>query len=115
MSSQSEIAITREQFYVTASRGRRAMRLYTDDKDAIRSAIQRTDKRASAIELAEGAVDPFLKPAEPSGRSRAFIDDMAMEARFCESRHNGSLSEIPDHIIHPQPEHSYERGHTIDL
>jgi conjugative relaxase-like TrwC/TraI family protein len=39
------------QAYVTASRGKKAMRWYTDDKEALRHAIAREDKAASAIEV----------------------------------------------------------------
>ncbi|MGL6075440.1 MAG: MobF family relaxase [Fimbriiglobus sp.] len=50
-SSQSWGAASREQFYVSASRGRHQVVVYTDDKDSLRDAIQQTDPRLSASEL----------------------------------------------------------------
>jgi ATP-dependent exoDNAse (exonuclease V) alpha subunit len=50
-SSESFPAASREQFYVSASRGRESLTVYTDDKDALRLAIQRSDPNLSATEL----------------------------------------------------------------
>lgn len=50
-SSQSWAATSREQFYVSASRGRQQVTVYTDDKAELREAIQRGDDRLSATEL----------------------------------------------------------------
>lgn len=51
MGHESLGAISAEQFYVTASRGRERFTLYTDAPTAIRDAIQRHDKRRSATEM----------------------------------------------------------------
>jgi conjugative relaxase-like TrwC/TraI family protein len=50
-SSESFLASNREQFYVSASRGRESVTVYTDDKFALRLAIQRCDPNISATEL----------------------------------------------------------------
>jgi hypothetical protein len=50
-STQSWGATSREQFYVSASRGRQQVTVYTDDKSALRDAIQRSDDRLTATEL----------------------------------------------------------------
>ncbi|MGL6075195.1 MAG: MobF family relaxase [Fimbriiglobus sp.] len=50
-SSQSWGAASREQFYVSASRGREQVTVYTDDKAALRDAIEKSDDRISATEL----------------------------------------------------------------
>jgi hypothetical protein len=44
-------ASSREQFYVSASRGREGVRIYTDDKEALRGQILRSGQRGSATEL----------------------------------------------------------------
>ena len=54
-SSRSWGAASREQFYVSASRGREAVTVYTDDKAQLREAIGRTDERLSATELVASA------------------------------------------------------------
>lgn len=54
-----------EQFYVSVSRGRQAVRIYTDDKEALAVAVQRSAARPSATELMRGAF-----PAHANGYSR---------------------------------------------
>ena len=50
-SSDSFPASSQEQFYVSASRARKSVTVYTDDKKALREAISRSDERLSATEL----------------------------------------------------------------
>jgi conjugative relaxase-like TrwC/TraI family protein len=70
LGSESLSAANREQFYVSVSRGREAVRLYTDDKDAMRDAIKSSGARLAATELMEG-ID--LKPkAKPGIRDRMY-------------------------------------------
>jgi conjugative relaxase-like TrwC/TraI family protein len=53
--SESFPASSREQFYVSASRGRKGTVIYTDDKEALREAVNQSDERLSATELVNGA------------------------------------------------------------
>ncbi|QYO65188.1 ATP-dependent RecD-like DNA helicase [Leptolyngbya sp. 7M] len=48
-SSQSFPASSREQFYVSASRGRERVMVFTDNKEDLLDAISRSDERVSAI------------------------------------------------------------------
>jgi len=48
---ESFAAANREQFYVSVSRGREAVRLYTDDKAAMMEAVRHSGARLSASEL----------------------------------------------------------------
>jgi ATP-dependent exoDNAse (exonuclease V) alpha subunit len=50
-SSISEPAASREQFYVSASRGREQTIIFTDCKSALREAVERTADRLSATEM----------------------------------------------------------------
>ena len=50
-SGESWGASSREQFYVSASRGRQSVTVYTDDKDALRAAVGRTADRPAATDL----------------------------------------------------------------
>ncbi len=50
-SSASFPASSREQFYVSASRARERLTLYTDDKSELRRAVARSDPRPAAVEL----------------------------------------------------------------
>ena len=58
---ESFAAANKEQFYVSVSRGREAVRLYTDDKDAMMDAVQHSGARLSATELMQ-PVAPKRKP-----------------------------------------------------
>jgi hypothetical protein len=50
LGAESFAAANREQFYVSVSRGREAVRLYTDDKTAMMDAVQSSAARLSASE-----------------------------------------------------------------
>ncbi|CAN5819425.1 hypothetical protein BH10BAC2_BH10BAC2_27070 [soil metagenome] len=50
-SSMSFRASSKEQFYVSVSRGRQAVSIYTDDKAELLHAVQQSHERRSAIEL----------------------------------------------------------------
>jgi conjugative relaxase-like TrwC/TraI family protein len=56
-SSRSLAASSREQFYVSASRGREQVVVFTDDKEELLHAVERTDDRLTATELVQG-LDP---------------------------------------------------------
>jgi len=64
LGSESFAAANREQLYVSLSRGREAVRLYTDDKAGMLEAVQGTSARLSATELmGEQKPKPKRKPA----------------------------------------------------
>ena len=44
-------ATSAEQFYVSVSRGKKSVEIFTDDKDTLREQIQRSHQRLSATEL----------------------------------------------------------------
>ena len=52
-SSGSLRASNKEQFYVSASRGREQVTIYTDDKEALKESIAKSSSRMSATELLE--------------------------------------------------------------
>ncbi|HEX3146674.1 MAG TPA: MobF family relaxase [Gemmataceae bacterium] len=51
--SESFAAASREQFYVSASRGREAVKIYCRDKEELKEAVGRSTARVSATEFAE--------------------------------------------------------------
>ncbi|MFO0787076.1 MAG: MobF family relaxase [Phycisphaerales bacterium] len=69
--SDSIGASSMEQFYVSVSRGRRGVRVYTDDRELLLDAVQRSCRRTSALELEEAASASSIRaqeqpePAEP--------------------------------------------------
>lgn len=66
-SSDSYPASSREQFYVSCSRGRESVTVYTDDKEALLEAVRHSDERLSATELVGGRHRRSLAPSvQPS-------------------------------------------------
>jgi conjugative relaxase-like TrwC/TraI family protein len=55
-SSESFRAADREQFYVSASRFKEALTIYTDDKGALLDAVNKTSQRPSATDLVKQAI-----------------------------------------------------------
>jgi conjugative relaxase-like TrwC/TraI family protein len=53
-SSESFPASSREQFYVSASRAKESVTIYTDNKQDLLDAVSRSDERLSATELVNG-------------------------------------------------------------
>lgn len=67
-SSTSLPASSMEQFYVSCSRAKEKLTIYTDDKEALKSAIQESTQRLSATELMAGSA-----PAKVSWRDRSVV------------------------------------------
>jgi len=62
LGQESLVAANKEQLYVSVSRGREAVRLYTDDKAAMMDEVQGSAARLSATELMQPA-SPQPKPS----------------------------------------------------
>ena len=70
-SSASLSAASREQFYVSISRGRRSAKIYTHSKRDLRDAIARSDARLGATELVQdlrGATGRAIATNSPGAR-----------------------------------------------
>jgi len=78
LGSESFAAANREQLYVSLSRGREAVRLYTDDKAAMMEAVQSSGARMSATELM--GVDAGRKAAEKQ-RKHTLLERFHRHAR----------------------------------
>lgn len=70
-SAESFPASSQEQFYVSVSRGREEVRIYTDDKEALKERVKESGLRASATELVEGTVTARIKPLDAWEQHRA--------------------------------------------
>ena len=77
MSAASAGAMNQEQMYVSASRGKERLSLYTDDKDAVRRAIQRSSQKLAAVDLRP-------KPAKrnPAGPFRLHLERCRRQAFY---------------------------------
>lgn len=63
MGAQSVPAMSKEQFYVSVSRGKRQVRLYVDDVSEVREAIRHSSERPSAHDLIEGKIEASTREA----------------------------------------------------
>ena len=82
MGRESRPATFHEQFYVSASRGRQAIRVYTDDIEATRKAIAVSAARGSATELISGDIDRKAKPLAREAKLDAHIRSMMQQAAW---------------------------------
>jgi conjugative relaxase-like TrwC/TraI family protein len=73
MGNESLSAASREQFYVSVSRGREAVRLYTDDKAAMMEAVEKSGARLSATELMQSE-EAKPKPKRKISRSESLLN-----------------------------------------
>jgi ATP-dependent exoDNAse (exonuclease V) alpha subunit len=62
LDSQSGPAVNAKQFYVSTSRGREGLRIYTDDVEALREQITRSGHRPLALEVVEAARRLRMRP-----------------------------------------------------
>lgn len=70
LGSESLAAANRQQFYVSVSRAREALRIYTDDKEAMTQSVRQDASRLSASELVQGKRTPKPKPSSLLDRLR---------------------------------------------
>ncbi|MDA7980158.1 MAG: relaxase domain-containing protein [Pirellulales bacterium] len=77
-SALSYPAAGREQFYVSVSRGRKQAEVFTDDKEGLGMAIEKTDSRLSATELLTRQ-NEARKAAQQNRRQRALQPTIEQE------------------------------------
>ncbi|MGA9723108.1 MAG: ATP-binding domain-containing protein, partial [Candidatus Binatus sp.] len=53
--------VNRKQFYVSISRARDRVSIYTDDREALRHAVNRNREKSVALELARIRIQPQIK------------------------------------------------------
>lgn len=70
---QSFPASSREQEYVSLSRGKKSARLYTDNKPELMQRVKESSHRASATELVEGKVTTRIRPVDLAGLRKLAI------------------------------------------
>jgi conjugative relaxase-like TrwC/TraI family protein len=100
MSSASLGATNSEQMYVSSSRARRRMTLYTDDKEAVREAIQESSRKLVALDLRD-------VPPKPTRNDR-LKQHLERERRLAAIA-RAQAAWLPPPIQH-QPERQASRG-----
>jgi hypothetical protein len=98
---ESFAAANKEQFYVSASRGRSAIKIYTDDKAAMLDAVKNSGARLSASELM-GNPEPKAKKRVPVMERLFKVQQIQRAYRAMRERVAASWSvqhnrEVPSH------------------
>ncbi len=102
--STVKAATSAEQWYVSISRGRRGIRIFTPDKEQLRENIRRTGHRPLAMEFAGGSV--------PRGRALLWKRLHGYLLRFGRrAADNMCRLKLARHHHH-QPKHKYEHKNT---
>lgn len=111
-SAESFPASSREQFYVSLSRGKRQAVVYTDDKDALLRAVQDSDDRPSATEamLTPGTA-PGIHRTPTAGISPLTPEQRRERVRAIQHRHGEErvAQAMKDHQPAHHPRHEPER------
>lgn len=74
MGSLSTGAMNQEQLYVSATRGKQSVRIYTDDAAALREAVARSSQKLVALDLPPKEPPKPLKPAPLRKRLRQWLE-----------------------------------------
>jgi conjugative relaxase-like TrwC/TraI family protein len=85
MPSASRGAINQEQMYVSASRGKAWMRNYTDDKEGLKAAVQRSSRKLAALDIKRPLPAKAAKP-QRWHRRRKHLDRMLRLAAIDRTR-----------------------------
>jgi conjugative relaxase-like TrwC/TraI family protein len=96
LGKDSFAAANREQFYVSVSRAREAVKVFTDDKAAMLEAVQGTTARLSASELMQGYKP---KPAPKPGIMARMFNTLRIQNAYKAIRER--IAAVPE-ILHPQ-------------
>lgn len=86
-SVESAAAASREQFYVSVSRGRERVTIYTDDKRALLAAVQRSDERMTASDLMRAGRPKARRPTRRRAKDEPTVA-LAAAARESELHHD---------------------------
>lgn len=73
-SAMSFTATNDKQFYVSASRAKEYVQIYTDDKEALREAVSRSGNRMSALEIASHQKQRLRKNIQNRNRRHYLLD-----------------------------------------
>ena len=98
-------AVSQEQLYVSASRAREKLTIYTDDKEAVREAIQASSRKLAALDLLAGA------EAEDAERRRQEEDYRRRLAMIESTRAAWDMPALPHRIEAIQQER--QAGHGL--
>ncbi|MGP8238977.1 MAG: ATP-dependent RecD-like DNA helicase, partial [Limisphaerales bacterium] len=105
-SSESFRAADREQFYVSASRFKEALTIYTDDKGALLDAVNKTSQRPSATDLVKQAI----ADEQTANRIQAIVPDLRGQS-VCISEQTCEKAKPDQAADTAPPEDDKQRAH----
>lgn len=82
--ADSSSASSREQFYVSVSRGRENVAIYTDDKQALKEAVLGSSSRMAAMELVNDA--PRVRAQDAIEKHAQLVNRLARQSKLVASR-----------------------------
>jgi hypothetical protein len=81
MGSQSAPAMNQEQLYVSATRGRLSLSLYSDDLQAVRESVAKTSQKLVALDFRDGPKPDAAEQAARMERERSIRHHLAHQRR----------------------------------
>lgn len=104
MASHSTGAMNMEQLYVSASRAKQWITLYTDDKDEIRGAVKRSSQKLAALDL---------RPKRPAAKADAGTLDR-LQSHMARRRRLGVIDRMRAAWDRPQPKKEKQNERQAD-
>ncbi len=106
-SADSFLASSREQFYVSISRGKQTIRIYTDDRRGLQAAVGNSSLRKSAVELAGLTSGDIAKMSgELSGTQ--WRDQIR-------SRTEGATKNHVENLLRERKQDGFKKTETVDF
>ena len=116
MSAASLPATNQEQLYVSASRARERTTLYTDDKDAVRQAVQRSSRKLAALDLrpkpaARAKPETWHRSNAERRRRLAYLDRIRAVVPAGRGPQTPTPPRTPTHADRAKARQQQEHGH----
>ena len=106
MAAESVGAMNQEQLYVSSSRGKHSLKLFTDDKEAVREAVQRSSQKLVALDV---------RAEEPKRATEQRRDKLRLRERlylqFRRLRHAAGACRLVTPEAIKQPERREQHAH----
>ncbi len=115
MSAASLPATNQEQLYVSASRARERTTLYTDDKDAVRQAVQRSSRKLAALDLRpkppKAKLEAWHRWQAERRRRLAYLDRIQAAWPIARGPQKPTPPRTPTHTDRVRARQEKEHGH----
>jgi conjugative relaxase-like TrwC/TraI family protein len=107
-SADSFLASSREQFYVSVSRGKESIRIYTDDRLGLQEAVGNSSRRVAGVELAELSARDVASLMRDGPGSRQWRD-------LVQSRTQGAVKTEVQNLLRERKQDINAKAPTLDF